>query len=355
MIELKNVCVEFEMSDFGIKDINIKIDQGEIVAIIGSSGAGKSTLLRTINMLHRPSSGEVIFKGLSLTSGQVNLNEVRKKMGMVFQNYTLFEHLNVLENLIIGPQKLLKLSISEATERAVTILKQIGLLHKAKSYSDELSNGQKQRIAIARSLSMNPEIMLFDEPVSNLDPNAVGEVVEVMKELTKQGIAMILVTHDMQIVQSLAQRVIFMSDGRIVEQGTTDQIFNNPQMQLTKDFISEAQCFIYSIEDEDYDYIELLNASNNYAIKNNLSTEAVEKMRHIVEEIVLLVPKTTGTKLKILADSKTAELTISVLYHGVENNVLSSDSIEAKIISRLSKSIEHSFTADEVNQIKVVI
>jgi ABC-type polar amino acid transport system ATPase subunit len=354
MIQLHNIYKTHVGTNDSLSNINLEIQAGEVVAIIGPSGSGKSLLLKTINMLEPPTKGEVIFKGEALTVEKKDLRKFRQKIGMVFQDFTLFEHLNVLENLTVGPINLLDIPKEQAEEQALALLKQIGLLNKAHCFSEELSGGQKQRVAIARALSMNPEIMLFDEPTSNLDPTAIGEVVEVMKALSKTGMTMVIVTHRISIVKALASKVIFIEAGRIVEQGTVDEVINHPTNSRTKDFIFQTKTFSMEIDTPEYDFIELVNGVENYAIDDNVPAEIIEKVRHIVEEIVALLPKVPGTRVELFSDRATDKLEISVFYKGNENNLLDEDSLEKVIISNMSKSVEFSYR-ENLNLIKVVL
>ncbi len=217
--------------------VTAEISKGEVVVIIGPSGSGKSTYLRSLNLLETPTSGTIIFEGTDITDPKININLHRQKMGMVFQQFTLFPHMNVLKNLTIAPMKLLKMSKADAEAKAMTLLKRVGLGDRAEAYPDQLSGGQKQRVAIVRALMMSPDVMLFDEPTSALDPEMVGEVLDVMKELAKEDMTMVVVTHEMGFAREVADRVIFMCDGKIEEIGTPDEIFTNPQNPRTKQFL----------------------------------------------------------------------------------------------------------------------
>lgn len=223
-----------------LKGINTEIHKGEVVVVIGPSGSGKSTLLRTLNLLENPTGGKIFFEGTDITDPKVNINLHRQKMGMVFQQFNLFPHMTVLKNMTIAPVKLLKLSKTEAEERAVELLKKVGLEEKMHAYPSQLSGGQKQRVAIVRALCMQPDVMLFDEPTSALDPEMVGEVLEVMKSLAKDGMTMVVVTHEMGFAREVANRVLFIDQGIIMEQGTPDEIFGNPQSPRLKDFLGKV-------------------------------------------------------------------------------------------------------------------
>ena len=220
--------------------VSTDIRKGEVVVIIGPSGSGKSTLLRTLNLLEHPTDGKIIFDGVNLMDKNVNINLHRQKMGIVFQHFNLFPHMTVLKNMTIAPMKLLKKSKEEAEKKAMELLNVVNLADRAEAYPAQLSGGQKQRVAIARSLCMDPEVMLFDEPTSALDPEMVGEVLAVMKDLANQGMTMAVVTHEMAFAREVASRVIFMADGKIVEEGTPSEIFDNPKNERLKQFLSKV-------------------------------------------------------------------------------------------------------------------
>ncbi|MCI6651880.1 MAG: amino acid ABC transporter ATP-binding protein [Ruminococcus sp.] len=217
--------------------VSCNINSGEVVVIIGPSGSGKSTLLRSLNLLEIPTSGTILLDDVDITNPKVNINVHRQKMGMVFQHFNLFPNMTVLKNMTIAPMKLLKKSKEEATKTAMNLLERVGLADRADAYPDQLSGGQKQRVAIVRALCMEPEVMLFDEPTSALDPEMVGEVLDVMKELAKEGMTMVVVTHEMGFAREVADRVIFMSEGTIVEEGTPEEIFTSPKEDRTKEFL----------------------------------------------------------------------------------------------------------------------
>ena len=214
--------------------------KGEVVVIIGPSGSGKSTFLRSLNLLERPTEGTITFDGVDITSPDNDINKLRQNMGMVFQHFNLFPHLTILRNMTIAPMKLNKLSKEDAENKALELLDRVGLKDRANSYPSQLSGGQKQRIAIVRALAMDPEVMLFDEPTSALDPEMVGEVLEVMKQLAKEGMTMVCVTHEMGFAREVGTRVIFMDEGRIIEENTPEQIFTNPQNERLKSFLQKV-------------------------------------------------------------------------------------------------------------------
>ena len=244
MISVNNLHKEFKNTDGSItkvlNGITYEVGKGEKIVIVGPSGSGKSTFLRCLNLLERPTSGEIFFDAQEITDPKININKIRQRMGMVFQNFNLFNNLTVMDNIILAPVKLKVMSEKEAREKATELLKRVNLLDKADVYPVSLSGGQKQRIAIVRSLCMNPEMMLFDEPTSALDPEMVGEVLDVMKQLADDGMTMVVVTHEMGFAREVATKVLFMDEGKILEENTPKEFFENPQSQRLKDFLSKV-------------------------------------------------------------------------------------------------------------------
>ena len=239
MINVRNLYKSFGKNEV-LKDINETIKKGEVVVIIGPSGSGKSTFLRCLNLLEEPTSGVINFEGEDITDKKVDINKIREKMGMVFQQFNLFPNKTVMENLTIGPTKIKNISNGDAIKKGSELLEKVGLLDKKNVYPNSLSGGQKQRIAIARALAMEPDVMLFDEPTSALDPEMVGEVLGVMKSLAKDGMTMVVVTHEMGFAKEVGDRILFMDEGRIIEEGTPEEIFQNPKNSRTKDFLSKV-------------------------------------------------------------------------------------------------------------------
>lgn len=237
MIEVKNLEKSFGKNHV-LRGINETINEGEVVCIIGPSGSGKSTFLRCLNLLEQPTSGEVILDGEKINAPDRDIDKIREKLGMVFQNFNLFPHMSVLDNITMAPIKVKRQARGEAEAEARRLLDVVGLLDKAEAYPSSLSGGQKQRVAIARALAMKPEIMLFDEPTSALDPEMVGEVLAVMKQLAEDGMTMVIVTHEMGFAREVADRVLFIDGGVILEQGTPEEIFGNPQNERTQTFLS---------------------------------------------------------------------------------------------------------------------
>jgi len=220
--------------------VSVDINRGDVMVVIGPSGSGKSTLLRSLNLLEEPTSGSIIFEGVDITNKKININMHRQKMGMVFQHFNLFPHKTILENMILAPVEVKKIPADQAKAKAMQLLERVGLADRADAYPIQLSGGQKQRIAIVRALCMEPDVMLFDEPTSALDPEMVGEVLDVMKELANEGMTMVVVTHEMGFAREVGNRVLFMADGKLVEEGTPKDIFENPQSERLQDFLSKV-------------------------------------------------------------------------------------------------------------------
>ena len=239
MIRVSNLHKSFGKNNV-LKGIDERIEKGEVVVVIGPSGSGKSTFLRCLNLLESPTSGKIVFEGNDITDKGTDINKIREKMGMVFQQFNLFPHKTVLQNLTIAPIKVKGLSKQEAEKKAMELLNRVGLADKAEAYPSSLSGGQKQRIAIARALAMEPDVMLFDEPTSALDPEMVGEVLSVMNDLAKEGMTMVVVTHEMGFAREVGDRILFMDNGGIVEEGSPEEIFTNPKNPRTIDFLSKV-------------------------------------------------------------------------------------------------------------------
>ncbi len=240
IIRTENLCKYYGETIHALENVNAEIKRGEVVVVIGPSGSGKSTFLRSLNLIEPATSGKVIFDGVDIMNAKVNINLHRQKMGMVFQHFNLFPHMTILRNMTIAPMKLLKKSKEEAEKTAMELLKRVGLEDRAGAYPSQLSGGQKQRVAIVRALCMKPDVMLFDEPTSALDPEMVGEVLEVMKQLAQEGMTMVVVTHEMGFAKEVADRVIFMDGGSIIEEGTPQEIFENPRNERTQNFLRKV-------------------------------------------------------------------------------------------------------------------
>lgn len=239
LLEIKNLCKSFGDHDV-LKDITTDIYVGDVLCLVGPSGGGKSTFLRTLNLLEEPTSGKILFEGIDITAKETNIDEVRKKIGMVFQHFNLFPHLSIMDNMTLAPIQVLKMSESDAKSKAKELLDRVGLIDKIDTYPSMLSGGQKQRVAIVRSLMMSPDVMLFDEPTSALDPEMVGEVLDVMKELAKTKMTMVVVTHEMGFAKEVANRVAFLDDGKFAYENSPEHFFDNPDNERLKSFLSKV-------------------------------------------------------------------------------------------------------------------
>lgn len=278
MISIRHLSKTFHNPDGSVitvlKDVNCDIEKGEVISIIGPSGTGKSTLLRALNMLEPPTDGQIWVDGENIMSRGYRLDRMRRKMGMVFQSFNLFEHMTVLENITYAPVRLLNMTQDEADAEGMELLRKVGMAQRAQVYPDSLSGGQKQRVAIARALAMHPEVILFDEPTSALDPTMVGEVLSVIRQLAKDGMTMLIVTHEMRFAKDVSTRIFFMNEGIIYEDGTPEQIFEHPLRSATKAFVNRIQKLVYEIEDEQFDYLQIQTGLNRFCIKYNLSDKA---------------------------------------------------------------------------------
>ncbi len=284
LIEIKNLRKEYP-DVTPLEDVSVNIEEGDIVSIIGPSGTGKSTLLRCINRLEAPTSGSIIVDGVNVCDPDADLPAVRQKMGMVFQAFNLFPHKMVVENIMMPQQTLLGRSPTEAYEEAMEQLRRVGLEAKSRRYPNELSGGQKQRVAIARALAMHPKIMLFDEPTSALDPAMVSEVISVMRELAKTGLTMLIVTHEMRLAQDISTRVFYMDEGGIYEEGTPEQIFENPQKEKTRVFVFRIRSWEYEFTYDTRDMYEMMASLEHFAERQFRDPKAVRNCQLAVEEL----------------------------------------------------------------------
>ncbi len=330
-----------------LKEINVEINKGEIISIIGPSGTGKSTFLRCLNLLEKPTGGKIYIDEQDILDKQTNVPKLRQKMGMVFQSFNLFSHLTVLENLTIGQIKLLKRGREEAEAKAKELLKMVGLSEKAYSFADELSGGQKQRVAIARCLSMDPEIILFDEPTSALDPTMVSEVLAVIRRLAKEGMTMAIVTHEMDFARDVSNRVFYMDEGLIYEDGPPEQIFINPQKEKTKAFIHRIRSFNYHIGKPDYDLYAMNAEIERFCEKHVLPKNMIYNILLITEEFLsVYMPAASKPDLNIVISysEKQDSVEIAFDYSGYEGNILDApveDDLGITIIKNLSASVEY--------------
>ena len=334
-----------------LKDVNCQIRRGEVISIIGPSGTGKSTFLRCINRLEQPTGGKVYFHGEEITDNEDQIRHIRQKIGMVFQSFNLFSNMNVLENIITAPIMLKSMNQEEAVERAQQLLKMVGLSQKWQSYPDELSGGQQQRIAIVRALAMEPEIILFDEPTSALDPTMVGEVESVIKKVAQTGTTMMIVTHGMDFAKQISNRIFYMDEGGIYEEGMPQQIFDNPQRDRTRQFIRRLKVLELSIDSRDFDFLGTNTLIEEFAIKNDIAPKLKNSLMSIFEEVCvqIILPELENPKIKILIEyAKTDEsIEINIKYNGKRFDIAdTTNDIALAIVKGRVSSLKYEFIDD---------
>ena len=354
MIEIRHLRKEYD-NVTPLEDVNLTINSGDVISVIGPSGTGKSTLLRCINLLEEPTDGDIIVDGVDITEKGCDINEVRKKMGMVFQSFNLFGHLTVIENIMKPQMTLLGRSRQEAYDKSMELLNTVGLASKALSYPDELSGGQQQRIAIARALGMDPEIILFDEPTSALDPSMIGEVQSVIRMLAKSGRTMMIVTHEMDFARKISNRVLFMTDGGIYEEGTPKQIFEHPQKEKTKRFIRRLTSLSYHIKDEEFDFEAMFDELQAYAEKLLIENERTSKVQLCIEEICVNNILERDYERDVLVGIEYSEkqdvLTLRIRYKGEHLDLNDSDNalFNEVLAERTTVLEDEVFPAEEPN------
>lgn len=345
MIQIKHLQKSFGKIDV-LTDVNLNIKCGEVISIIGPSGTGKSTFLRCLNLLEQPTGGSIVIDGQEVLNGRVNTSKLRQKMGMVFQSFNLFNHLSVLDNVCIGPVKLLGKSRKEAEAKAMELLKLVGMAEKAHAMPDELSGGQKQRAAIARSLSMEPEIILFDEPTSALDPTMVSEVLSVIRALARQGMTMAIVTHEMSFARDVSTRVVYMDKGIIYEEGTPEEIFEHPKRERTRVFVNRIRDFHFAFHSPDYDRYLLKSEWQAYCNKYFLTRESMRKAQLIGNVLFRNLPLAKGTvDFYFRYSEQTREMSMEVLLpFGVDPIELENNTI----IRELCSDVDYNYEDDRV-------
>ena len=350
MIEIKHLRKEYPNA-IPLKDVNVTIHDGDIISVIGPSGTGKSTLIRCINLLDKATSGQIFVNGTDITDKGCNICEVRKKMGMVFQSFNLFGHQTVIENVMKGPIDLLGVSRQEAYDRAMELLRMVGMEGRAFNYPDMLSGGQKQRVAIARTLSMDPDIILFDEPTSALDPTMVGEVQSVIRKLAEMGKTMMIVTHEMKFAREICNRVFYMDEGGIYEDGTPEEIFDHPQRELTRRFIHKLKVNELRITPEDFNPLRCVNELNLYLYTNDVPARMRYCTESVFEELCLQIlrPALEQPQINFVLeyDEAKRKIYINVFYNGEPFDPRESENELALSILRANAVIESWERVDE--------
>ncbi len=318
-----------------LKDINCEINPGEVISIIGPSGTGKSTLLRALNLLDPPTGGSIIFNGEDILSKGYPIHKMRQKMGMVFQSFNLFDHMTVIENVMYAPVKILKKSLDDARNEGMALLRKVGMAEKADVYPSSLSGGQKQRVAIARCLAMNPDVILFDEPTSALDPTMEGEVLSVIRQLAKEGMTMLVVTHSMKFARDVSTRIFFMYDGYIFEDGTPEQIFEHPLHSATKEFVKRIRREVFEIDSPDFDYPSMDTAIGRFCIKYNIA-----QYRDTVKELCsLMLPGSLSLNkpltIRLNFSELSGETSLDFMIEGLESSPLKTGTIDQGTLNKV--------------------
>ena len=343
MISVKNLCKSYDGLQI-LKDVNIDFPDGSTTVIIGGSGCGKSTLLRCLNLLEKPDCGTIEIDGEDIVTAK-NVDKLRQKLGMVYQSFNLFSHLSVLENIILAPMKVKKISKEEAISKAYKLLRMVGMENRATHMPDQLSGGQKQRVAIARALAMEPEVMLFDEPTSALDPTMVDEVETVIKRLVDSGMTSIIVTHEMRFARNIASNILFLAEGGVYEEGSPDQIFDNPQKDLTRRFIYRSRMYEEALNKTDIDIYELCSRIRQYAIAYGLTRKQSKGIEYFCEELIYPLIMFNNAVLRIIADENRNEYSITAEFKGLNKDPLSLECIDElglSIVKAYSSSLNSS-------------
>ena len=348
-----------------LRDICAEIHCGDVISLIGPSGTGKSTLLRCLNRLEEPTSGIITVDGEDIINPQTDISLVRRKMGMVFQSFNLFSNLNIIENVIVAPMDLLGIPRKKAYQEGMELLKRVGLADKAESHPRDLSGGQKQRAAIARAIAMHPKILLFDEPTSALDPAMVGEVLLVIRELAREGMTMLIVTHEMNFARDVSNRIFYMDEGVIYEEGTPEQIFEHPQKERTKRFMKRMKTLSMTISSATFDLIGAVAEIENFGRDNRIQPRDIRSIELTLEEIVMqcLIPETEhGTihapiQVQIVQSDTDGAITMALSYPGrTYNPFISGDELSVMIVRKIAGNIEYQYDEKkEINSLRLFL
>ena len=358
MIRIEHLRKEYEEAT-PLLDVNAEINSGEVISVIGPSGTGKSTLLRCINMLEKPTSGRIFVDGEEITAKGCKVHLLRRRMGMVFQSFNHFPNMSVIENVMKAPVELLGKERQEAYDLGMELLRKVGLADLALRFPDELSGGQKQRVAIARTLAMDPEIILFDEPTSALDPTMVGEVLNVIKSLAKQGLTMIIVTHEMKFARDVSTRIFYMDQGEVYEQGTPEEIFEHPQRERTRVFIKHLKIFEERIRSRDFDFFGINSRIEEFGRSHLMAQKTIVGAQTVFEELctqtLALKPEETDMRVTIEYSEDSGHAQMRVYYNGGFDALKDMDVLSAKLIENVSVETEHlsSDDADYTDCVKV--
>ena len=359
MIKIEHLKKEYPDTT-PLKDVSVTIHDGDVIAVIGPSGTGKSTLLRCINLLEKPTSGKIRVGEDEITDRRCDINRVRQRMGMVFQSFNLFGHMTVIENIMFSPMELKGMSRQAAYDRGMELLRMVGLADKALSYPDELSGGQKQRVAIARTLAMDPEIILLDEPTSALDPTMVDEVQAVIRDLSTSGKTMMIVTHEMNFARVISNRVFFMDEGGIYEEGTPEQIFDHPQKERTRRFIQKLKVLEFDIDRTGFDFLRRGAEIDRYCQQNNMTTKEKYRICLALEELVhqILLPHLDCTQIHVILEhsSQTERRDLTVTYNGEQFDPRQSDNeMSLTMLQTTAEEIRYSYDPDSEEPNSVVL
>ena len=345
MIELVHLEKRYENAT-PLADVNVTIHDGDVISVIGPSGTGKSTLIRCINLLERPTGGQILLDGVDITAPNYDATQARRRMGMVFQSFNLCGHLTVIENLMLAPMDILKKPRQEAYETAKELLHRVGLAGREYQYPDQLSGGQKQRVAIARTLAMDPDVILLDEPTSALDPTMVGEVQSVIRDLAQTGKTMMIVTHEMAFARAISNRVFYMDQGGIYEDGTPEQIFDHPQRELTRRFIHRLKVLELAIDDVEYDFLDMGSQIDRYCLQSDIPSNVRYRIHLVFEELVqqILMPVLSDPHILFTVEYTEAQgsIDIAIRYNGAPYDPARTDNALAyTLLKNVTTELEH--------------
>ncbi len=352
MISVKHLKKVFDGNEV-LKDVNAEIHKGEVISIIGPSGTGKSTFMRCLNLLEQPTAGEIMIDGVNILDPHADVPALRTKMGMVFQQFNLFPHLTVLENITLAPMSIKKVKKTVAIKRAMELLKMVGLADKAYSLTTELSGGQQQRVAIARTLAMDPEIVLFDEPTSALDPTMVNEVLAVIRNLAKTGMTMMIVTHEMRFAHDVSTRIFYMDQGYIYEDGTPEEIFEHPKRPLTRAFVRRMDLLVKTLDAADFDLYHFRSEVDDFAVKHMLDAHKRLALQLVLEEAIenILFPHVAQAEVEIGISSETGVTEINLRWQGPQLDLLAQTDdagmMARMIVKKRCSSVESVYETNE--------